>query len=168
MDSLHGLKIKMRNNGRVRVAFSLTFCCLQNVKERHPFFKVVVLWATNPSWTHPVLYQQFNASVIAWCISTGDNIFAHFGFPSTSPVLFKCQHLSEYCSWPMSIALRLQSTHLPTHYMSQSSHHSNGFLNTKKGSVWLPHSPALCPIKHLGDVVEQEIGIMDVQLLNLE
>lgn len=35
------------------------------------FFKVLVLWAANPSWTHPALYQQFNASVIGWCVSTG-------------------------------------------------------------------------------------------------
>ncbi len=56
------------------------------------------------------------------------------------------------------------------HHVTKLKSSQTGFLNMKISSLHSNglQSPDLNPIKHLWDVVEQEIHIMDVQLTNLQ
>ncbi len=147
---------------------SLDFCCdIQMIGSEFGLKNM-------KAWIHPTLSQRFMLVGVEWC---GDIFLAHFWPLSTNWASYKHHSLPEYCCGPCpslydySVPIfwcYFQQDNAPCHKAQIISdwfvEHDNEFTLLK----WPPQSPDLNPIKHLWDVVEREIYIMDVQLTNLQ
>ncbi len=106
----------------------------------------------------------------------GDIFLAHFG--PLAPIEHHLNATAYLSIVTMSIALRLQCTHLLRATSSRIMHHVTKLKSSQTGFLkhdneltllkWHPQSPDLNPIEHFWDVVEREIHIMDVHPTNLQ